>query len=88
MCLAIPGKIVGLPAGELQFALVDVSGVRRKVIVDMLPEPPAIGDWVLVHVGFAMNTLSEHEAQEQLELMRRLGEDLEEEFSSEVEMPP
>jgi hydrogenase expression/formation protein HypC len=88
MCLAIPGKIVELPKGELQYALVDVNGVRRKVMVDMLTEPPAIGDWVLVHVGFAMNTLSEHEAQEQLELMRQLGETLDEEFASEVEMPP
>lgn len=82
MCLAIPGKIVAMPAQELDFALVEVGGVRRKVILDMLPETPQLGDWVLVHVGFAMNLVSEEEARKQLELLQELGEGLEEEFAA------
>lgn len=73
MCLAIPGQIVEFE--DQHFALVEVSGVRRKVNVDLLAgEGLARGDWVLLHVGFAMSKLSEGEAQEQLKLLSLLGE--------------
>ena len=87
MCLAIPGKIVAMPEQELSFALVAVGGVRRKVILDMLPEPAHLGNWVLVHVGFAMNIVSEKEAEEQLELLRALGEFLDEPLDEPLEEP-
>lgn len=76
MCLAIPGRIVSFVDEEQHLAVVDVSGVRRKVNVDLLADsPPAPGDWVLIHVGFAMSTISEEHAREQLRLLAMLGED-------------
>ena len=77
MCLAIPGQIVQFTDEGRQFALVDVSGVQRVINVDLLrDERPAPGDWVLIHVGFAMSLISEERAQEQLRLLAMLGEDL------------
>ena len=73
MCLAIPGRIVEFADEHL--ALVEVSAVRRKVNVDLLrDEPLAIGDWILIHVGFAMSRISESQAAEQLRLLAMLGE--------------
>lgn len=73
MCLAIPGQIVELaPGGHL--ATVEVSRVRRTINIDLLETPPAPGDWVLIHVGFAMNTISAERAAEQLRLLTMLGE--------------
>lgn len=75
MCLAIPGQIVKLLDEDNHFAVVEVSGVQRKVNVDLLRDRPAqTGDWVLIHVGFAMSRISEHEAQEQLQLLEEIGE--------------
>ena len=75
MCLAIPGQIVTI-GPEPHLAVVEVSGVRRRVNVDLLrDEALAIGDWVLIHVGFAMTKISDREAVEQLRLLAMLGED-------------
>lgn len=75
MCLAIPGQIVAL-GPEPHLAVVEVSKVRRQVNVDLLKgESPAVGDWVLIHVGFAMTKISDREAVEQLRLLAMLGED-------------
>lgn len=77
MCLAIPGQIVQFADDERQFALVEVSGVRRLINIDLLrDEQPSTGDWVLIHVGFAMSRISEERAQEQLRLLAMLGEDV------------
>ena len=74
MCLAIPGKITEF-VDDKHFALVEVSGVRRKVNVDLLVEEDLKeNDWVLLHVGFAMNRLDEEEAQRTLGLLRELGQ--------------
>jgi hydrogenase expression/formation protein HypC len=76
MCLAIPGQIVEL-GSELHLATVEVSAVRRKVNIDLLrDEPLSVGDWVLIHVGFAMSRISGEQADEQLRLLRMLGEDI------------
>lgn len=75
MCLAIPGKIVELLDDDYQYAMIDVSGVKRKVNVSLLKnEGLKANDWVLIHVGFAMNKISEKEATEQLELLKAIGE--------------
>lgn len=75
MCLAIPGKIVELLDDDYQYAMIDVSGVKRKVNVSLLKnEGLKENDWVLIHVGFAMNKISEKEATEQLELLKVIGE--------------
>ena len=76
MCLAIPGKIVELIEGDHALATVEVLGVRRKVDLGLLEpcDPGRAGDWVLIHVGFAMSKISEERAQEQLDLLQALGE--------------
>ncbi len=76
MCLAIPAKIVEFASGPENCALVDVVGVRRHIDTGLLADdPPAIGDWVLVHVGFAMSKISEAEALDQIRMITALGED-------------
>ncbi len=75
MCLAIPGKIIELDAQNAQMALVDVVGVRRRVDLGLLQDdPPVVGDWVLIHVGFAMSKISEGEAADQMQTLTLLGE--------------
>ena len=75
MCLAIPGKIVELIDGQDRVGIVEVTGVRRKVQLGLLEDDmPNVGDWVLIHVGFAMSKISERDAEEQMRLLTALGE--------------
>lgn len=75
MCLAIPGKIIAISPDNPDTALIDVVGVRRKVDLGLLQDDrPAPGDWVLIHVGFAMSKISERDAAEQMATLRMLGE--------------
>jgi hydrogenase expression/formation protein HypC len=75
MCLAIPGKIIELVQNQDNVGVVDVAGVRRKVQLGLLAEDmPVPGDWVLIHVGFAMSKISEADAAEQMRLLSMLGE--------------
>jgi hydrogenase expression/formation protein HypC len=75
MCLAIPGKIVEIAAENQDSAIVEVIGVRRKIDLGLLQDDkPAAGDWVLVHVGFAMSKISEQDAADQMNTLRMLGE--------------
>jgi hydrogenase expression/formation protein HypC len=76
MCLAIPGRIVELIANPAHQAVVEVTGVRRRVDLGLLEDDlPAVGDWVLIHVGFAMSRISEREAADQMRMLAVLGED-------------
>jgi hydrogenase expression/formation protein HypC len=75
MCLAIPGQVVKLFPDQPHTALIDVVGVRRKVDLGLLSDNlPVQGDWVLIHVGFAMSKISEEEALDQMRTLRSLGE--------------
>ncbi|CAI1693216.1 hydrogenase maturation factor HybG [Serratia fonticola] len=79
MCIGIPGKVVALDENQHQHAWVDVCGVQREVNIALVcqhDEPPEalIGSWVLIHVGFAMSRLDEHEAQETLSALQAMGE--------------
>jgi hydrogenase expression/formation protein HypC len=77
MCLGIPGRIVAIPDRDAGLATVDVSGVRRDVSVALVDEPGAPieeGDWVLVHVGFALARIDEEQAQQTLVLLQRGAE--------------
>ena len=75
MCLAIPGKILEIYPDAMDTALVDVAGVRRRVNLGLLQEdPPQTGDWVLIHVGFALSKVSEQDAAEQMRTLQLLGE--------------
>lgn len=77
MCLAIPGKIVAMEDNG-RYATVDVSGARRKINMSLLKNTDTqVGDWVLIHVGFAMNKISPEQAKEQLRLLEMLGESAE-----------
>jgi hydrogenase expression/formation protein HypC len=76
MCLAIPGKVVEFVTETPHLALVEVSGVKRQVNVDLLTEEGlGLGDWVLIHVGFAMSKISEAAAEEQMRMLSMMGED-------------
>jgi len=66
MCLAIPSKIVAI---ENEMAVLDVDGVKRKASL-LLLEAPRVGDWVIVHAGFAIQKIDETAARETLELLR------------------
>jgi hydrogenase expression/formation protein HypC len=72
MCLAIPGKIVEMVDEENSIAKVDVGGVKRNVNIGMLDDTQ-VGDYVLIHVGFAMSRVDEAEAEETLRLLKELG---------------
>jgi hydrogenase expression/formation protein HypC len=75
MCLAIPGKIIEFADESKHIATVDFSGVRRSVNIDLVRELGIeVGDWVLIHVGFALSKISEEQAAEQIELLSMLGE--------------
>ncbi|MEO7352578.1 MAG: carbamoyltransferase HypF, partial [Marmoricola sp.] len=74
MCLGIPGRVIGLAEGyEGQIALVDVEGAERRVNVGMLEEPPSAGDWVLIHMGFAMEVIDENGARTALSGLQLMG---------------
>lgn len=72
MCLAIPGKIVEIVDEENRIAKVEIGGVRRGVNIGMLDDV-VIGDYVLVHVGFAMSKIDEKQAEETLRTLQELG---------------
>ncbi len=75
MCLGIPGQILDIVDDANSIAKVDVSGVRRNVNIALVrPEGIERGDWVLIHVGFAMSKIDESEAQETMKVLRTMGE--------------
>jgi hydrogenase expression/formation protein HypC len=76
MCLAIPGRIVEFASDQTALAKVDVAGVKRNVNISLLEDGEVgIGDWVLIHVGFAMSKIEEAQARDQLRMLSALGED-------------
>jgi hydrogenase expression/formation protein HypC len=81
VCLAVPGKVVSIDESnpELKMAKVNFSGVSKEVCIQWLPDVK-IGDYVLVHVGFALNKVDEKDAEETLRILREMG-DIEEENS-------
>jgi hydrogenase expression/formation protein HypC len=84
MCLAIPGQVIEFVDEENRLAKVDVAGVRRTVNVGLLDGDDGgarPGDWVLIHVGFALSKVDEGEAQATLELLRAMGS----EFDAAIE---
>ena len=84
MCLGIPGQIVEWIDPEHHIAKAEVSGVRRAINVGLLAEGPDavdVGDWVLIHVGFAMSKIDEAEAQATREFLLELGAPFEEELA-------
>jgi hydrogenase expression/formation protein HypC len=87
MCLAIPGEVVELVEGSNdQLVLVDVVGVKRKINIGLMePREVAVGDWVLIHVGFAMSKIDEKEAAEALEMLELMGQAFTDELQAVAE---
>ena len=86
MCLGIPGQITEITDSDKLLAKVDVSGIKREIniaciIDDEHPAEKCVGDWVLVHVGFAMSRIDEDEATRTLKILEELGE-VEEELNA------
>lgn len=83
MCLAIPGQIVELIDEQNRLATVDVAGVRRAVnigLLDVEGQSAGPGEWVLIHVGFALSKIDEQEAQATLALLEQMGAEYEREL--------
>ena len=83
MCLAIPGQVVELVDEANRIARVDVVGVRRNINISLLDDDgigARPGDWVLIHVGFALSKVDEEEAHATLALLERMGADYEQEL--------
>ncbi len=84
MCLAIPGQIIELIDPANQIAKVDVVGVRRNINVSLIADDEAgvaEGDWVLIHVGFAISRIDEEEARATRELLEQMGAEYEQELN-------
>lgn len=79
MCLGIPAQIVEIVDPEAGIAKAEISGVRRKVSIALEPDA-RVGDWVLVHVGFALSRIDEEQARETLALLEQMGEAYEREL--------
>lgn len=72
MCLSIPSKVVEIDADN--YATVDTMGVKRKVTLDLISEEVNVGDFVLIHVGFAMNKINKEDALESLKAYEEIVE--------------
>jgi hydrogenase expression/formation protein HypC len=83
MCLAIPGQVLEVVDAENRLAEVDVAGVRRKISIGLLDDEgggAGAGDWVLIHVGFAISKIDEAEAEATLKLLEEMGAEYEQEL--------
>jgi hydrogenase expression/formation protein HypC len=86
MCLGIPGEVVEISLDRPDLAMVDVSGVKRAINIGLLDEGEVgPGDWVLIHVGFAMSKIDEAEARAALEFLEGIGKAYEDEMAALLE---
>ena len=85
MCLGIPGEVIEILADRPDLAKVDVSGVKRAINIGLLEgESVRPGDWVLIHVGFALSKIDEAEARAALEFLESIGKAYEDEMAALV----
>ena len=73
MCLGIPAQLVAGDTGHPDLVMADLGGVSRAVNIALLDERPGPGDWILVHMGFALSVMTAQEAQESLDALAALG---------------
>ena len=86
MCLGIPGEVIEFLPDQPDLARVDVSGVRRVINIGLLAEEQLVpGDWVLIHVGFALSKIDEAEAASALEFLEGIGQAYEDEIAALAE---
>jgi hydrogenase expression/formation protein HypC len=75
MCLGIPGEVVEIIEDKVDLAMVDVCGVKRAINIGLLADDPAQpGDWILIHVGFALSKIDEAEAKAAMEFLEGIGQ--------------
>jgi hydrogenase expression/formation protein HypC len=83
MCLGIPGEVIEILADRPDLAKVDVSGVKRAINIGLLSEEEVRpGDWVLIHVGFALSKIDEDEARAAMEFLESIGKAYEDEMAA------
>jgi hydrogenase expression/formation protein HypC len=86
MCLGIPGQIVSRDAAQPDLAVVEVSGVRRTINVGLLQDDQLCpGDWILIHVGFALSKIDQEEARAAMEFLEGIGQAYEDELRALAE---
>jgi hydrogenase expression/formation protein HypC len=83
MCLGIPGEVIEILTDQPDLAKVDVSGVRRLINIGLLADdPPVPGEWVLIHVGFALSKIDEEEAAAAMSFLEGIGQAYEDEIAA------
>jgi hydrogenase expression/formation protein HypC len=83
MCLGIPGEVIEILEDRPDLAKVAVSGVKRTINIGLLDDdPPVPGDWILIHVGFALSKIDEREAQAALDFLESIGKAYEDELAA------
>ena len=83
MCLGIPGEVIELHPEQRDLAKVNVSGVRRMINIGLLSDdPPVPGEWVLIHVGFALSKIDEQEAAAAMQFLEGIGQAYEDELTA------
>ena len=83
MCLGIPGEVIELHPDQRDLAKVNVSGVRRMINIGLLTDdPPVPGEWVLIHVGFALSKIDEQEAAAAMQFLEGIGQAYEDELTA------
>jgi hydrogenase expression/formation protein HypC len=86
MCLGIPGEVIEILTDQPDLAKVDVSGVKRAINIGLLTDdPPKPGEWVLIHVGFALSKIDEQEAQAALNFLESIGQAYQDEIDALME---
>ncbi|MGH3838271.1 MAG: HypC/HybG/HupF family hydrogenase formation chaperone [Pseudonocardiaceae bacterium] len=86
MCLGIPGEVIEILRDQPDLAMVDVSGVKRAINIGLLTDdPPAPGDWILIHVGFALSKIDEQEAKAAMDFLVGIGQAYEDEIVALLE---
>ena len=83
MCLGIPGEVVEILTDRVDLAMVDVCGVKRAINIGLLADdPPVPGEWILIHVGFALSKIDEAEAAAALEFLESIGQAYDDELAA------
>ncbi|HEY2766176.1 MAG TPA: HypC/HybG/HupF family hydrogenase formation chaperone [Pseudonocardiaceae bacterium] len=86
MCLGIPGEVIEILPDQPDLARVDVSGVKRAINIGLLSDDPVVpGDWILIHVGFALSKIDEQEAKAAMDFLIGIGQAYEDEIAALLE---
>jgi hydrogenase expression/formation protein HypC len=86
MCLGIPGEVIEILPDQPDLARVDVSGVKRAINIGLLADdPPVPGDWILIHVGFALSKIDEQEAKAAMDFLKGIGQAYDDEIAALLE---